>query len=176
VKWWLPLVYLLILAAAYLLGRTTAPRPEPEVITDTVYVERIVQPPPSSRIRPAPEQLRIERPSRSIETDTIRIRVPVGVTWQGIIAPRPIHLEPGRVVLTYWHYPSGTWRQEVYRTLPPRERTLSAYMVLRRHFQQPDIAWEGGVGLELRRGRIGLALEATNAGISTTVRVRVWPR
>jgi len=174
-KWWPPLIYLLLLLAAYLLGRNTAPRPEPQAVTDTVYVEKIVQPDTTSPRRPPPVQVRIERPSRPVETDTLKIRVPVGVRWYGLIAPKPLHLDRGRAVLTYWHFPSSTWRQEVYQ-IPPRQRVLSAYMVLARHWGRPanTCTWAAGVGIEAQKGRAVLAVEATNLGLTLRARIRVW--
>lgn len=172
-KWWLPLVYLLLLLAAYLLGRNTAPRPVSQIVTDTVYVEKIIQPDTTSSERPPPVQVRIERPARPVKTDTLKIRAPVGVRWYGLVAPRPLHLDRGRAVLTYWHFPSGTWRQEVYR-IPPRQRVLSAYMVLARHWGRPANTWAAGVGIEVQKGRVALAVEATNLGLTLRARIRVW--
>lgn len=175
-RWWLPLLYLLMLAAAYLLGRTTASRPDVEIKTDTVFVEKIVQPPPSPVVRPAPLQVRIEKPEKPVRTDSLRIRAPVGVRWQGLIAPRPLHFQPGRVVLTYWHFPSASWRQEIYRTVPPRQKPLSAYLLLQRHWFADQKVWAAGVGLELRRNRLRIAVEVTTIGLTIALRLRVWPK
>jgi hypothetical protein len=168
-----PIVPILALLAAFLLGRQTAPiRTVERVRTDTIYAERLL---PAETVRVAvPVERVIYRERVRMRTDTVR--VPVEVTHYVISRPAPIRTDPGRCVWTYFEPRAGRWEQAVY-SVPERAWRGGFYLTsgLSATHRLEDRRFYGGIGGAIAYRRSLAFVEMTTAGVRFGMRLTVFP-
>lgn len=158
---------------SFALGRYSVPAPEPEIRTDTLWLDRPLAPRDTAGA-PAPTTRIIYEPV----TDTVRdcITLPADLEPHGVIPPRPIVFRRGDVVLSYVSAAAGGlphWQQDVF-AIPERRWGLyvDAGALAMPGWQQVDARLS--VRYRALTGFVGYGVTTEGPGLTFGARVKLF--